>query len=528
MSKKTKRVARGRALALASSCLALGLACPPAEVQAVDFKAKGVWISMLEMGDGGNFMRKDRTGRHQQGWGRWGEDRFEAKNRVRLQLEAVASESLSGTVYFEMGTFTWGKAKTGGALGADGKIIKIKHSYLDWKVPDTDVKVRMGLQRIFLPDYATEASQVFDADVAGISVSAPFNENAALTAFWARPFNDNWEGGERGCVSYLDNADFFGLSLALNFDGFKLTPWVMGGMIGKNTFRTWDEKNNRYWYYGKDVDSGGGWGFGLAPAAYADRGRDRSNAYAGAIWAGLTGEFTGCDPFRLAWSFNYGSIATGEEALDRRGFYAALLAEYKFDWGTPGIYGWYSSGDDDDPTNGSERLPSIGGNNESTSGLTSIATMATWTLGRDGVLGQTLSGTWGVGLRVRDVSFVENLKHTLHVNYYQGTNSSDMARYIKGAASPYKIVTPNTSAPDFNTVDYGLYLTDKDRAFEVGLMSTWQIYDNLRLLVEANYIALWLDNSRSVWGGFTKGGAYRHANSTEDLWNVNVSLIYKF
>ena len=59
-------------------------------------------------------------------------------------------------------------------------------------------------------------------------------------------------------------------------------------------------------------------------------------------------------------------------------------------------------------------------------------------------------------------------------------------------------------------------------------MSTWQIYDNLRLLVEANYIALWLDNSRSVWGGFTKGGAYRHANSTEDLWNVNVSLIYKF
>ncbi len=120
MSKKAKRAAQSRALALASSCLALGLACQSAEVQAVDFKAKGVWISMLEMGDGGSFMRKDRAGRHQQGWGRWGEDRFEAKNRVRLQLEAVASESLSGTVYFEMGTFTWGRAKTGAALGADG------------------------------------------------------------------------------------------------------------------------------------------------------------------------------------------------------------------------------------------------------------------------------------------------------------------------------------------------------------------------------------------------------------------------
>ena len=30
----------------------------------------------------------------------------------------------------------------------------------------------MGIQRIFLPDYASEASQVFDADVAGINVSA--------------------------------------------------------------------------------------------------------------------------------------------------------------------------------------------------------------------------------------------------------------------------------------------------------------------------------------------------------------------
>ncbi len=396
-------------------------------------------------------------------------------------------------------------------------------------MPDTDIKVRMGLQRIFLPDYAVEASQVFDADVAGISVSAPVGENVSLTAFWARPYNDNWVDTERGYSSFLDNADFFGLSLALSFDGFKLTPWVMGGMIGRNAFRAYDSAvPKRSWYYGADVDSGGGMGYGMAPVAYADGGKDGSCAYATAFWAGLTGEFPGDDPFRLAWSFNYGSVATGEESLCRRGFYAALLAEYKFDWGMPGIYGWYSSGDDDDPANGSERLPNVGGNNESTSGLTSIATMGTWTIGRDGVLGQTLSGTWGVGLRVKDVSFVENLKHTLHVNYYQGTNASDMARFIKEARVNGRYVSPNSSAPDFNTVDYGLYLTDRDRAFEVGLMSTWQIYENLRLLVEANYIALWLDNSRSVWGGFRWGGASYHANTTEDLWNVNLSLIYKF
>ena len=105
-----------------------------------------------------------------------------------------------------------------------------------------------------------------------------------------------------------------------------------------------------------------------------------------------------------------------------------------------------------------------------------------------------------------------------------------MARYVKGAPSSYTIRRPERqdfSDPDF----YGLYLTDKDKAFEVGLMSRYQIYENMTMHVEANYIALWLDNSRSVWGGGyadATTGAYKHANSTEDMWNVNLSFIYKF
>ena len=60
-------------------------------------------------------------------------------------------------------------------------------------------------------------------------------------------------------------------------------------------------------------------------------------------------------------------------------------------------------------------------------------------------------------------------------------------------------------------------------------MSSYQIYDNLRFLVEANYIALWLDQSSSVWGGYRRSdGSRLSANSTEDAWNINASLIYKF
>ena len=479
---------------------------------------------MLEYGDGGSFIRKDRHGNSVTGWGRWGEDDFEAKTRVRLQLDAVASEALSGSIYFEIGASTWGRANRGGALGADGtNITKVKHAYLDWLIPGTDIRTRMGLQRIFLPDYASEASQVFDADVAGISVSVPFNETVGLTAFWARPFNDNWTDDGTGYApdNYLDNVDIFGLVLPLTFDGLRLTPWAMLGMVGDNAFRAGND------YYGS------GYGTGISPAWYALRndkvGRHATYAYGTAFWAGLTGDITAVDPFRLAWSANYGSFDSGVQELNRSGWYASLLAEYKLDWGTPGIYGWYSSGDDGNPRNGSERLPSFDYNNESTSGFSGFGTLGTWTIGRDAVLGYTLAGTWGIGARIRDLSFMDKLSHTIRVNFYNGTNAPRMARYIKGELdAPGR--TGFSYGNDFYNLNTngGIYLTQKDYAAEFGLMSSYQLYDNLRLLVEANYIALWLDQSSTVWGGFHKNGTYTPANSLEDAWNVNVSFIYKF
>ena len=363
----------GAAAALLAGALLGGLMTAPG-AHAVDFRVKGVWIAMLEYGDGGSFVRKDREGKNVQGWGRWGEDRFEAKS-----------------VYFEIGGATWGRARSGGALGADGQIVKIKHSYLDWNLPGTGIKARMGLQRIFLPDFVTDASQVFDADVAGISVAAPLTEHLSLTAFWARAFNDNWTAPDGGQSGWLDNADFFGLLLPVTYEDIRLTPWALLGTIGKNAFR---HGNGRFY----SRNSEGSYGIGLSPSAYRFDGRESSLAHATAFWAGLTGEITAARPLRLAWSAAWGSVATGDAALDRHGWYASALAEYALDWGTPGIYGWYSSGDDGDPANGSERMPTIEANNEGTNSVAGFGTLGTWTLGRDTLLGSTLVGTWGLGL----------------------------------------------------------------------------------------------------------------------------------
>lgn len=541
--------------------------------EAVDFRAKGVWIANFEYGSGGAFTERGRSrggreGRRTSGWGRYGEDEFEAKSRIRLQLTAVASEALSGTVYFEIGKSVWGEAKSGGALGTDGKVVKIKHAYLDWTVPDTALKIRMGLQRIDLPDFVTEASQAFDADVAAVVLSDKISDTVSVTAFWARPYNDNWTGNagtwdgsyyvNSNPQNFMDNMDLFGLLVPLRFDGITVTPWAMLGGIGPNTSRTvTGDPAAGTVLFGRNA---AGWGaLGLTPAVYALKNYQqyynaRPNAavtdtrtvlsgYSTAFWAGLTGEVIAFDPFRLAWSANYGGVYTGVQALDRHGWYGSLLAEYKCGWGTPGLYGWYTSGDDGNIKNGSERMPTIEDNNESTNALASFGTLGTLTLGRDTLLGSTFVGTWGVGVRVKDVSLLENLKQTLHVNYLGGTNSPSMAKYIKGAKAAggrggewwqyAAAVTPDTGrgTADFNSADfYGLYLTTLDSAMEFGLTSEYKIYENLKLLVEANYIALWLDQSRSVWGGFTDptDGQWIGSNSTADAWNVNVSFIYKF
>ena len=504
---------------LLAAGLILGVA---GSAEAIEFKAKGIWISMFEYGGGGNFVKEDRQGRNVTGWGRWGEDEFEAKTRVRLQLDAVASENLSGTVYFEMGAFAWGRASKGGALGGDGTIVKIKSAYMDWAIPGTKIKTRMGLQRIHLPDYSSEASQVFDGDVTGVSVNVPINDNFGLTAFWARPFNDNWGGAEDRPANYLDNVDLFALTVPMTFEGARITPWAMLGIVGENAFRSSGS--------GKFYDAG--YGGGLSPAAYMLDGKEDAYSFGTAFWAGITGEITAADPFRLAWTFNYGSFSTGEKALNKQGWHASLLAEYRLDWGTPGIYGWYSSGDDGNIKNGSERMPSLDYNNESTSGFSGFGQLGTWTIGRDAVLGFTLAGTWGIGARLKDISLIDKLKTTLRVNLYNGTNDAAMARHIKSGAAGVEVpsATCNGYTPDFYSANpNGIYLTEKDYAMEFGMMTTYQICENLRLLVEANYIALWLDQSSDVWGGFRNAkGHWVKANSVEDCWNVNLSCIYYF
>ena len=485
--------------------------------KAIDFKASGEWLVGFGLGDGSLIKDVDnKKYRHH--------DTFNAGQRVRLQLDAVASESLSGTVFFEIGDQMWGNAESGGALGADGKEVKVKNAYIDWMVPNTDLKLRMGLQAVAMPNVAG-GSAIMDGDAAALVASYQFNDNVGLTALWMRPLNDNYTGtnagGEaygNGYNNYLDNMDLFALMLPLKFDGVELTPWAMYGMQGKNT---------RFNEGGVDTADGA---LGVTLPGYLPGMNEftlgkTGKAYGSMFWAGLPVAITAFDPLNIEFDINYGYVeAMGRYDVlkrgtdwvrgnsKREGWLVKALVEYKMDWGTPGIFGWYASGDDGNVKNGSERLPSIAGAGNFTSfmGDGNLA----WGTGYnfyDNNL--TYAGTWGVGLQIADVSFVEDLKHTFRVAYWGGTNSPSMVKYM-GSGVAWDDTTASQDGP---------YLTTNDGLLEFNLVNSWQIYENLEANLELGYIINMMD--KDTWD---KSYVSDRNWSKQDAWKAQLIFAYSF
>ena len=95
--------------------------------KAVDFKMTGLWQNRVSFADR-NFEKHN------------GDDKMRAATRLRTQIDVIASESLKGVLFLEMGNQNWGRADQGASLGTDGKIIKVRYSYVDWVIPQTDAR----------------------------------------------------------------------------------------------------------------------------------------------------------------------------------------------------------------------------------------------------------------------------------------------------------------------------------------------------------------------------------------------------
>ena len=422
-------------------------------------------------------------------------DPFDFRQRLRTQIEFVASDSLKGVLQLQIGTMRWGGTTetntgngSGGALDADGVNVQTRRAYLNWMVPNTDLNVQMGIQNIALPS-AAFGNPVLDANLAGVVGSYKINDTVTATAFWARPFDRAATDKEQ---NLNDEMDVFGVTVPISLQGYSLTPYAVysriGGDSGFTQYRSGQDLGDT------DYDYSG-----------------NSNAW----WVGGAFEVSALDPISIKFDAMYGQL-TGRHSsrLDSsiaspeyKGWHLSALAEYKTQsmWGNPGVLGWWASGDGSNDGKDSKfgRMPIIGNVNGGFA-PTAFGFPASNGPLNDGVISTSGVGSWGAGVQLAEMSFVDKLSHTLRFAYISGTNHKDMVRqgYI---------------GRDGGAMDDFVYLTKEDHAFEVDFFSKYAMYENLNVYLETAYI--YLDRDKDVWGS---------DHNTSPAWKAQVLFEYSF
>jgi len=418
-----------------------------------------------------------------------GQNLENAAQRIRLGMTFTASENLSGYFQMQVGTDEWG-THTNIDYNGDkhGNGISARQAYIDWIIPQTDVKVRMGRSIFGLPKDAFGNNAIMDAWVPqdGVVVSAPVTDWMSVNAFWART-NIEQAYDEIGSLDVANGQrnDVFGLAADLKFDGVSVSPYVMYAAMdkGAGTYSLNDDltvKQSSSLQYSGDKD---------AHMYAAD-----SNAY----WFGVTSTISYFDPFTLKVSGAYGAKEyEGNDFGDRKGWYAQAKASYKTAYGTPIFGGWYASGDDANDYLRQGWIPTVGGR------FLAANTFTDGSFGCiNGIANVNVAGTWGLQAGWTGMSFLEDLTHDFTVTMFKGTNNTNM-------------VTKNGVDADAYT-----YMTTSDTAYEFALVNYYQIYKNLVTVLEVAYILNDFDDSAAMEG---VRGVY-----DKDDWKVALNFQYKF
>ena len=398
-----------------------------------------------------------------------------ARERFRTWIDFIVSESLKGQIFLEIGEANFGNwgdhnGQTqngngqGFSLGGDGINIEVRRAFFDWIVPNTKLQVRVGLQNIAFPKSNPGPHFAFDDDMAGIVLNYKFNDMVALNLFWARPY-DNDQAGFYTDSGVEDTMDIFGFILPITGDGYKVSLYGAYANIGDNVAGF---INGNASISGKD-----GWWNG--------------GDYDYAWWLGTAVNLNIWDPLSIGFDFLYGSWHSdhNNKQFGTNGWLADLFIDYKTSWGTPGLILWYASGDSETRNRQLPRLSSpgnrylnIGMNDEHAA------------FGDGKQLDKAGIGTWGIVAQIKDISFIDKMKHLIRIGYVRGTHDKD--------------INTNTIA----------YLTTRDWAVEIDLLTRYEIYDNLSAFVELGWMHV--------------GGKNFKSETHDDIWKFMVGLQYRF
>ena len=383
---------------------------------------------------------------------------FQAVQRLRTAFELAVNENVTGV--FRLHTENrWGEsghtvgaskgtAETTDAIGYD-------LAYVDFFIPQTNLNMRVGKQLHTLP--AALGSHILDNFAYSVLASAPITDMVGLTVAWARGTDED--------TDLSDQFDLFYAVVPVTLDGVQLNPFGAYGMFGKDFWGDTNVESNDVWY------------------------------------AGLNFSVDLLDPFVIMGDFNWGELSsnsTVDKGDATRGWMAALAVEYNMDLLTPRLFGFYESGEssgsfDEDSTG--KVMPNLGIGD--VWGVSSFGFNGSQFRGDgrarfnaiqgDAAWGAT--GKWGVGLHLRDITFIDQVSHALQAVYYQGTNHRDHR-------------------------DAGLFTT-RDQAWEVNFNTNYQMYENLAAILELGYMGLDLSEDNE-------------SRNDDDAWKAAAGIRFRF
>jgi len=378
---------------------------------------------------------------------------FDIKQRTELVLEFITSENLKSVLEFRANQ-TWGRdnsAVDGGPTDA----LQIRQAYVAFNWPGSDVAVSVGFQGVALPN-AVAGSLILDSRAGALVVSKPLTDNVALTGAYIRAISS---------ADALGQLDAYALIADITAGDVNVKPFVVIANTGANT----------------------------TAAGYMQTANGTADVVDSAYWLGASATAT-VGGVALAGDINYGNVSGDNSYGDRSGYAVLLSADYAMDMMTPEAFFVYTSGEDDNDTNGSERMPQINGDYSigsfffgGESWRNSVATSGDYPL-----------GFWAIGLSLKDIASInENMYHVVHVIYGKGTN--DKATGLVSDAN------------------YGSVMTEKDHVVEVDFNTYYKVYDQLTIGLELGYANLSCDED--VWGAGKDGGS---------AYKVSTGLKYSF
>ncbi|WP_421901984.1 outer membrane homotrimeric porin [Maridesulfovibrio sp.] len=436
---------------------------------AVDIEAKGKIQFQMNVIDNQNFLSTEDGGTSEDDLNFW--------FRARTEFRFVANENLWAVLYTEYkNRIGNGHINESASDNDDG--LYVKRAYLQYRYPGTEVLTSAGILSVNLPGAAAGNIVLADADLGTFMVETPITDQIAIAGAFIRN-TDRYEND--GATNKRDELDIFYAALPITIDGMSATPYFAYSVIGD-----------------KAVNDAGATLPGLAgPVGSAQT--KNANAW----WLGTSFSMDMFDPIVFDADIVYGSVDADAKDNDRSGlFLDASLAYTALDFVQPKILFAYSTGEDDDTANGSERLPII--SNDWAFGTTYFGGSALTETDFDNV---EQLGFWTVGVSLEKISFFEKLSHDIHFLYIQGTNDAGLIK--------------NHSANLANITDDGNFLTDEDHAIEIDFNTNYQIYDELAAIVEFGYVDVDLD--KNTWENVSARGG-----KTDPMLKLAVGLVYSF